>query len=150
VFEFFHCNKYQNFKIHYPHSSFSLCGIEMLEICMQTYDKNVQLTVKSYLPVVYGTPLITYLVSSNFSYHWSLQEYYKASLCVRTNTRFSFVMRFRIYLYWSLQEYYKASLCVRTNTPFSFVIRLDHTFIGPYKNITKPHYVLELTPDSHL
>ena len=123
---------------------------EMLEICMQTYDKNVQLTVKSYLPVVYGTPLITYLVSSNFSYHWSLQEYYKASLCVRTNTRFSFVMRFRIYLYWSLQEYYKASLCVRTNTRFSFVIRSDHIFIGPYNNITKPHYVLELTPDSHL
>jgi hypothetical protein len=32
---------------------------EMLEICMQTsYDQNVQLILKSYLPVVYGTPLI--------------------------------------------------------------------------------------------
>jgi uncharacterized membrane protein (DUF373 family) len=31
---------------------------EMLEICMQTsYDQNVQLIVKSYLPVVYGTTL---------------------------------------------------------------------------------------------
>ena len=31
---------------------------EMLEICMQTsYDQNVQLFLKSYLPVVYGTPL---------------------------------------------------------------------------------------------
>ena len=32
--------------------------IEMLEICIQTsYDQNVQLILKSYLPVVYGTPL---------------------------------------------------------------------------------------------
>jgi hypothetical protein len=33
---------------------------EMLEICIQTsYDQNVQLILKSYLPVVYGTPLRT-------------------------------------------------------------------------------------------
>jgi hypothetical protein len=32
---------------------------EMLEICIQTsYDQNVQLILKSYLPVVYGTPLM--------------------------------------------------------------------------------------------
>ena len=31
---------------------------EMLEICIQTsYDQNVQLILKSYLPVVFGTPL---------------------------------------------------------------------------------------------
>ena len=31
---------------------------EMLEICIQTScDQNVQLILKSYLPVVYGTPL---------------------------------------------------------------------------------------------
>jgi hypothetical protein len=31
---------------------------EMLEICIQTsYDQHVQLILKSYLPVVYGTPL---------------------------------------------------------------------------------------------
>jgi len=31
---------------------------EMPEICIQTsYDQNVQLILKSYLPVVYGTPL---------------------------------------------------------------------------------------------
>jgi hypothetical protein len=31
---------------------------EMLEICIQTsYDQNVQLILKSYLPVVYGIPL---------------------------------------------------------------------------------------------
>jgi hypothetical protein len=30
---------------------------EMLKICIQTsYDQNVQLILKSYLPVVYGTP----------------------------------------------------------------------------------------------
>ena len=33
---------------------------EMLEICIQiSYDQNVQLILKSYLPVVYGTPLST-------------------------------------------------------------------------------------------
>ena len=31
---------------------------EMLEICIQTtYDQNVQLILKSYLPIVYGTTL---------------------------------------------------------------------------------------------
>jgi hypothetical protein len=31
---------------------------KMLEICIQTsYDQNVQLILKLYLPVVYGTPL---------------------------------------------------------------------------------------------
>jgi hypothetical protein len=31
---------------------------EMLKVCIQTsYDQNVQLILKSYLPVVYGTPL---------------------------------------------------------------------------------------------
>jgi hypothetical protein len=30
---------------------------EMLEICIQTYDQNVQLILKNYPPVVYGTPL---------------------------------------------------------------------------------------------
>ena len=31
---------------------------EMLEICIQTsYDQNIQLILKSYLPVVYGTTL---------------------------------------------------------------------------------------------
>jgi hypothetical protein len=35
---------------------------EMLEICIQTpYDQNVQLILKSYLPVVYGTLLIVHL-----------------------------------------------------------------------------------------
>ena len=34
---------------------------EMLEICIQTsYDQNVQLILKSYLPVVYGTTLMRY------------------------------------------------------------------------------------------
>ena len=34
--------------------------IEMLEICILTsYDQNVQLILKNYLPVVYGTPLNT-------------------------------------------------------------------------------------------
>jgi hypothetical protein len=35
---------------------------EMLEICIQTsYDQNVQLILKSYLPVVYGT-LLKYII----------------------------------------------------------------------------------------
>ena len=34
---------------------------ERLEICIQTsYDQNVQLILKIYLPVVYGTPLMLY------------------------------------------------------------------------------------------
>ena len=37
--------------------------------------------------------LISPLVSSNLSYNRSLQEYHKASVCVRTNTTFSFVIR---------------------------------------------------------
>ena len=36
----------------------------MLEICIQTsYDQNVQLILKSYLPVVLGTTLIRYLIT---------------------------------------------------------------------------------------
>ena len=41
-----------------------LITTEMLEICIQTsYDQNVQPILKSYLPVVYGTPLNMFLVS---------------------------------------------------------------------------------------
>ena len=40
----------------------------MLEICIQTsYDQNVQLILKSYLPVVYGTPLTYSLLRSAWS-----------------------------------------------------------------------------------
>jgi hypothetical protein len=39
----------------------------MLEICIQTsYDQNVQLILKRYLPVVYGTPLNGAIVSENY------------------------------------------------------------------------------------
>jgi hypothetical protein len=39
---------------------------EMHEICIQTsYDQNVQLILKSYLPVVHGTPL-NYLAFQSF------------------------------------------------------------------------------------
>ena len=39
---------------------------EILEICIQTsYDQNVQLILKSYLPVVYGTPLSWKCLSYN-------------------------------------------------------------------------------------
>jgi hypothetical protein len=41
----------------------------MLEICIQTsYDQNVQLILKSYLPVVYGTPLIQSEPSLSYMY----------------------------------------------------------------------------------
>jgi hypothetical protein len=39
----------------------------MLEICIQTsYDQNVQLILKSYLPVVYGTPLTQNVEKNNY------------------------------------------------------------------------------------
>jgi hypothetical protein len=73
VFEYIHCNKYQNIKIltnsnqqtqSYEFTSHITAFLsvvlitEMLEICIQTsYDQNVQLILKSYLPVVYGTTL---------------------------------------------------------------------------------------------
>jgi hypothetical protein len=39
----------------------------MLEICIQTsYDQSVQLILKSYLPVVYDTPLIDNLYILDF------------------------------------------------------------------------------------
>jgi hypothetical protein len=65
-----HCNKYQNFN--QQTQSYKFTGrievflyvaliTEMLEICIQTsYDQNVQLILKSYLPVVYGTTLIEF------------------------------------------------------------------------------------------
>ena len=69
MFEYIHCNKYQNFNKFQPTDSelkfnshiaafLSVVLItEMLEICIQTsYDQNVQLILNSYLPVVYGTP----------------------------------------------------------------------------------------------
>ena len=43
---------------------------EMLEICIQTsYDQNVQLILKSYLPVVYGTPLSSIHYNKNKCTH---------------------------------------------------------------------------------
>jgi hypothetical protein len=39
---------------------------EMLEICKQTsYDQNIQLILKRYLPVVYGTTLSDYCLAQN-------------------------------------------------------------------------------------
>jgi hypothetical protein len=69
VFEYIHCNKYQNFNKFQPTRSYKFTNhiaaflsvvliTEVLEICIQTsYDQNVQLILKSYLPVVYGTTL---------------------------------------------------------------------------------------------
>jgi hypothetical protein len=62
---------------------------EMLEICIQTSnDQNVQLILKSYLPVVYGTPLNLLAVSvlflifrSNFT--WSLWYHLKCQLSIK-------------------------------------------------------------------
>jgi hypothetical protein len=59
---------------------------EMLEICIQTsYDQNVQLILKSYLPVVYGTPLNCLFVQS-FSFErtwWKLFQRYVVSTKLR-------------------------------------------------------------------
>ena len=55
---------------------------EMLEICIQTsYDQNVQLILKSYLPVVYGTPLVAILISvrehHNGKQEWAIQKHWQ-------------------------------------------------------------------------
>jgi hypothetical protein len=43
----------------------------MLEICIQiSYDQNVQLILKSYLPVVYGTTLSPFVVSLPNTLKW--------------------------------------------------------------------------------
>jgi hypothetical protein len=67
VFEYIHCNKYQNFNKFQPSQqtqSYKFTSYiaaflsvvlitKMLEICIQiSYDQNVQLILKSYLPVV--------------------------------------------------------------------------------------------------
>jgi hypothetical protein len=71
VFEYIHCNKYNFFLANsnqqtqsYKFTSHIVAFLpvvlitEILEICTQlSYDQNVQLILKSYLPVVYGTPL---------------------------------------------------------------------------------------------
>ena len=49
---------------------------EMLEICIQTsYDQNVQLISKSYLPVVYGTPLSSLLGVRSMAWHCSFTRH---------------------------------------------------------------------------
>jgi hypothetical protein len=46
---------------------------EMLEICIQTsYDQNVQLILKSYLPVVYGTTLTRHFIEVPVPVKWVL------------------------------------------------------------------------------
>ena len=71
MFEYIHCNKYQFFLPNSNQQTQSYKFIsriaaflsvvlitEILEICIQTsYDQNIQLTLKSYLPVVLGTTL---------------------------------------------------------------------------------------------
>ena len=70
MFEYIHCNKYQiltnsnqqtqsyKFTSHIAAFLSVVLITEMLEICIQTsYDQIVQLILKSYLPVVYGTSL---------------------------------------------------------------------------------------------
>ena len=60
VFEYIYCNKYQILTNSNQQPQSYKCNshiTEMLKICIQTsYDQNVQLILKSYLPVVYGTP----------------------------------------------------------------------------------------------
>jgi hypothetical protein len=52
----------------------------MLEICIQTsYDQNVQLILKSYLPVVLGTTLISPLFSLTFINYVLACDYTTAS-----------------------------------------------------------------------
>jgi hypothetical protein len=81
VFEYIHCNKYQiltnsnqqnqsyKFTSHMAAFLSVVLITEMLEICIQTsYDQNVQLILKSYLPVVYVTTLNRITKSTKFTY----------------------------------------------------------------------------------
>ena len=79
MFEYIHCNKYQNFSKFTSHIAAFLSVVlitKMLEICIQTsYDQNVQLILKSYFPVVYGTTL------NIMSLIWLPILYLQAFLC---------------------------------------------------------------------
>ena len=48
---------------------------KMLEICIQLYDQNVQLILKSYLPLVYGTTLKWLFPNANI---WVIAQLYYA------------------------------------------------------------------------
>ena len=57
----------------------------MLEICIQTsYDQNVQLILKSYLPVVYGTTLssIVILIDYEIPYNRSFAHFILDSIII--------------------------------------------------------------------
>ena len=56
---------------------------EMLEICIQTsYDQNVRLILMSYLPVVYGTPLIGTKLGRKFSTFYLIFASFGNSTCL--------------------------------------------------------------------
>ena len=74
-----------------------ILNTEMLEICIQTsYDQNVQLILKSYLPVVLGTTLIHYVLalyhlpsilkSTLRCLHFKEDNYYSLSVRIGTTT----------------------------------------------------------------
>jgi hypothetical protein len=61
---------------------------EMLEICIQTsYDQNVQLILKSYLPVVYGTPL-----EKDIQIGLAIEFYFKASNTFYLYRQWTFIL----------------------------------------------------------
>ena len=66
---------------------------EMLEICIQTsYDQNVQLILKSYLPVVYGTPLSESFNNEDEQFH-QYQQNKQAHLSSYIYISFIFIIR---------------------------------------------------------
>jgi hypothetical protein len=85
VFAYIHSNKYQptesyKFSSHIAAFLSVVLITEMLEICIQiSYDQNVQLILKGYLPVVYGTPL-NWLLEAVFSCLFRPQKRHQESL----------------------------------------------------------------------
>ena len=87
---------------------------EMLEICIQTsYDQNIQLILKSYLPVVYGTPLSpTTLIHASIHTHTHQSSSYILIF-------FSVIEWLDIYICTSYFFFYNVlCLCILTSTKY--------------------------------
>ena len=127
MFEYIHCNKYQNFNKFQPSYKFTshihvaaflsvVLITEMLEICKQkSYDQNVQLILKSYLPVVYGTPLSERFNIEDEQFH-QYQQNKQAHPSSYIYISFIFIIR-KCYIFNNCYNEHKQNTCLfRTQT----------------------------------